>query len=49
MLLKQKAAKDAEMKQNGHAGTFVSREARLAQKGEVDRAHFSFGNVDKCR
>ena len=47
MLLKQKQAKEAEMKSNSMTGMFVSKAARLEQKAGVDRAHFSFGNVDK--
>ena len=46
MLLKQKQAKDASLKQGGVEGVFVPKEIRLAQQTDMRGAHFKFGHVD---
>ena len=46
MLLKQKQAKDAAIKQGGVEGHFVPKEIRLAQQTDMRGAHFKFGHVE---
>lgn len=46
MLLKQKQAKDAAIKQGGVEGVFVPKADRLVQQTNMRGAHFKFGHVE---
>jgi len=45
MLLKQKQAKDASLKEGGVEGHFVPKADRLVQQTNMRGAHFKFGHV----
>ena len=46
MLLKQRQAKDAAIKEGGVEGYFVPKADRQAQQVDMRGAHFKFGHVE---